>query len=52
MQKEGKNGRFPKIYIQTKILLIKKLQNEYFDKTRKKIWEWIYQYAKFQIILT
>ena len=47
-----KFGHFQKKDLQTNFLLIKKLENEYFDKTRKKIWESIYQYAKFKIIST
>ena len=47
-----KFGHFQKKDFQTNFLLIKKLENEYFDKTRKKIWESIYQYAKFKIIST
>ena len=34
-----KFGHFQKKDLQTNFLLIKKLENEYFDKTRKKIWE-------------
>ena len=47
-----KFGYFQKKDLQTNFLLIKKLENEYFDKTRKKIFESIYLWLKFQIIST
>ena len=47
-----KFGHFQKKDLQTNFLLIKKLENEYFDKTRKKIFESIYLWLKFQIIST
>ena len=47
-----KFGRFQKKDLQTNFLLIKKLENEFLVKTRKKIFESIYQWLKYQIIST
>ena len=47
-----KFGRFQKKDLQTNFLLIKKLENEFLVKTRKKFFESIYQWLKYQIIST